>query len=435
MAQFKEYLEEEGVPTEDTTVTITLPVILNNIDKKLKILRVEKGYSFKRDGLNFVLDLPSSYLLKNKVAVDWYPRVQSIQSKGTKVSETIAIHEDKLTQKHTAFLNFDELFFEAQKFKNERSWYNLSITKEIIIKLFDSSEWYTLFIPPEEMEFEKTIGFKSVSRWQEIAGILLKKYIDKYYKWKKCEWESKHLEYAEIDESSGNMAVEYEIIVEQDETAVIEKIEQLKVYLKEAKENGGLKDFEFKNFKGRFQAFGFERHLYNPLIHISKGSMNIKVKPVSLNEGERTFVLTLKSYFENNKNFFEDKELYLLRNNSGSEGIGFFEADNFYPDFVMWLIHEGKQYVTFIDPKGLRNLKGIKDAKIEFGKRIKEIQERLNEKDNDIVLNSFIISVTEYDEVKWWIECMSKVDFAKSNVLFLSDGDKCIEQIVRKVLK
>ena len=89
---------------------------------------------------------------------------------------------------------------------------------------------------------------------------------------------------------------------------------------------------------------------------------------------------------------FEGKELYLLRNMSRGKGIGFFEAGNFYPDFILWLLVGDRQYVTFIDPKGIRNLEGTNDPKIEFHNTIKGIEDRLD--DPQVVLSSFIASNT-----------------------------------------
>ena len=60
--------------------------------------------------------------------------------------------------------------------------------------------------------------------------------------------------------------------------------------------------------------------------------------------GERDFVDDLRTFFDANKPFFKERELYLLRNMS-RRGIGFFEAGNFYPDFIVWLLVGKKQYV------------------------------------------------------------------------------------------
>src|SRR5690606_32727932 len=103
------------------------------------------------------------------------------------------------------------------------------------------------------------------------------------------------------------------------------------------------------------------------------GNDLVEVKPVVLeNEGERDFVLDLQAFCERNRDFLVGKELYLLRNLSRGRGIGFFEAGNFHPDFILWLLAGERQFVSFIDPKGLRNLEGPEDPKIKFHETIKD---------------------------------------------------------------
>lgn len=71
----------------------------------------------------------------------------------------------------------------------------------------------------------------------------------------------------------------------------------------------------------------------------------------------------MKSFHDSaTTDFFADKELYLLRNLSKGRGIGFFEAGNFHPDFILWLISGGRQLIAFVDPKGIRNI-GFKRSK------------------------------------------------------------------------
>ncbi|GAB4266256.1 hypothetical protein [Thermincola ferriacetica] len=77
------------------------------------------------------------------------------------------------------------------------------------------------------------------------------------------------------------------------------------------------------------------------------------------------------AFCENHREFFKDKELYLLRNQSRGKGIGFFEAGNFYPDFILWILYNGKQYITFVDPKGIRNM-SIVTLKSSFIKQSKK---------------------------------------------------------------
>ena len=173
--------------------------------------------------------------------------------------------------------------------------------------------------------------------------------------------------------------------------------------------------------------FAFDRHLYRPLVHLTNS--DVKVTPVALNEGEQRFVRDLKAFHEGNPAYFAGKELYLLRNMSRGRGIGFFEAGNFYPDFVMWLADENgdRQRVTFIDPKGIIRLDGAEDPKIRFHKTIKDIEARLG--DPGMVLASFIVSNTPYAQLPDWN--VSKQDLEDRHVLFQNDDP---DTYVRKML-
>jgi len=143
-------------------------------------------------------------------------------------------------------------------------------------------------------------------------------------------------------------------------------------------------------------------------------------------------VLDLRKFYEHNPTFFADRELYLLRNMSRGRGIGFFEAGNFYPDFILWLLDGNQQYVTFCDPKGLTHLSGSDDPKIRFYRTIKEIETELA--DPNIVLNSFIIANTPYQQVAWWDKGISKAALEKCNVLFQKeDKDTYIKKMLEAI--
>ena len=157
------------------------------------------------------------------------------------------------------------------------------------------------------------------------------------------------------------------------------------------------------------------------------------MSPVALNDGERDFVLDLKRFHDEVQDFFKDRELFLLRNAS-KRGIGFFEAGNFYPDFILWLLVGEKQYVTFVDPKGLRQLEeGSSNPKVQFYRTIKGIEERLA--DPAVVLNSFIVSSTPYENTPMWGEGMTKAELQECHVLFQrNDRTTYIHDLLAKVI-
>lgn len=206
-----------------------------------------------------------------------------------------------------------------------------------------------------------------------------------------------------------NFISEYRLYVDESREDMIAALNGLKTQI----EAGELQDWAFPNL----QATYFKQHLYQPLL--SFRSNFVDVSPVSLNEGEIEFVTDLRSFCDANPLFFEDKELYLLRNMSRGRGIGFFEAGNFYPDFLLWLLVEDKQYITFVDPKGIRNLEGPDDPKIRFFRTVKALESQLG--DPAIVLNSFIVVNTPFKQVRWWTDDLSKESFTKSHVLFQQD--------------
>ncbi len=267
-------------------------------------------------------------------------------------------------------------------------------------------------------------NFARVRVWQEIAVALLKKYSERYYLFRKNEYEAPHLEYYEIKDTDPNFINEYKASVAQSEAVWITKLTELEGQLKTGKFVG----FQFGNLK----AFDFSRHLYQPLIHFQTNEI-VKISPVPLNKGEYDFVNDLKTYYAKETAFFSGKELFLLRNQS-KNGLGFFDAGNFYPDFILWLIVGEKQFVNFIDPKGLRFIQGFNDPKIRFHETIKNIEKGLG---NPLIrLNAFTISNTHLDKIRWWNTGNgTEQDFKNHHVLFQNDDkDGYIESLFNAAL-
>jgi len=422
MRQFKEYLEEEGLPTNEDKIKFILPVIKNLGTKKLKTIKLKDGIDFKRQGPKPTLDIPDEGLKKYRIILDWYPKIKVLKSDShIKSSNKETREEGIFTEKHIAFMDMDRIYFELQAFKNERSWFNLNLSRKNIETLINqpNPEWYRLFIPKTELEFK---SFDQVRKWEEIVIVLLKKYCDRFYKFKKAEFENDHLEYQELTEDDPNFINEYQLLIDKSRKDIVNKLEEINDLIK----NGTLKKFE--EYSG-LKPIVFQRHLYQPLMYVKNNL--VEIKPVSLNDGERDFVIDLQKYCEVNSPFFEGKELYLLRNMSRGRGVGFFEAGNFYPDFILWLLKDDTQYVNFVDPKGIRNLKGEDDPKIAFYKTIKNLETDLKKFDTNIILNSFIVSRTALSEVSWWAKGMSKKDFEDRHVFFQSeDKDTYIKKII-----
>jgi len=440
MAQFRDFLEEEGLPTNDDRLEFVLPIIKNLGTQKLKIIRLKKtingvstefGDAFRKLGPLPTLAKPDPakekstvYLLKNQVFLNWYPKIQAMKSRGAVGGDAEAApNQTHLTAKHIAFIDIDRLYFELERFKAERGWYNLNITRVELQPLLVDQSWYQLLIPAEELAFDT---FEKARIWHEIALSLLKKYTEHYYIFRKREWELPHLEYQELSEDDPNFLGtpddpsdgHYRILIERSQDDIVARLEELKASI----DDGTLRPWEFQGLK----ALWFGQHLYQPLLYMDNNI--VEISPVPLNKGERLFVEDIKAYHDNSGKFFADKELYLLRNLSKGRGVGFFEAGNFHPDFILWLLANGRQYVVFVDPKGIRNIPRT-DAKIQFYATIKEIEERLGDK--SVQLESFIISNTpSHTMTLLW--GMSKPQMEAYHILFQEeDKDSYIEKMLK----
>ncbi len=412
MERFRQFLADEGLPGNERRRVFTIPLnVTYDFGKKLQIIRPKRKaddgreYDFKKDAPVPSLGQLTEYLKLHPVVSDWYPRIQSIHSK--KTTEATKKDDVKLADRHISLLNMDELYFELEQFKRERSWYNLNIDKTGIRKLLTDRTWYTLYLPAARLE---PAGFNDVALLQQVVAELLKRFCDHYYNYCKRSFIEPRLELRELTPEDDNMPQEefYQLIVDGSEKQVIHAIETLKKDLEENKQSL-LK-------AGELQACRFEMHLFQPLFHIRKGG-KITILPVALNESEFQFVTDLKNWSESNATKLkkEGVELFLLRNLSRGKGVGFFEAGNFHPDFILWMIVNGKQYVTFIEPHGLLH-EGPASEKVQFYKRIKDIESRFA--NPDIILNSFILSWTKYPQLRWGIP---QDEMEANHVLFMTD--------------
>ncbi len=360
---------------------------------------------------------------QNTVVADWYSRIQSVQSKGVATAtqkDCVQLREEQL-----ALLDYDALFFELERFKRERTWHNLNITKDGIRDLLADPSWYTLYLPSARLAPSDFVG---VFLLQQVAAELLRRYCDRYYNYRKRSWIEPRLELRELAADDDIFPPRdkrgeyepYQLIVDGDEHQLILSIQKIK---KEIEEN---KEYLRKlSEPGDLKACKWGVHLYQPLFHVRPGG-KITVLPVALNESEYQFVEELKTWCRAHKKQLaqEGTELFLLRNMSRGRGVGFFEAGNFHPDFILWKLSGQKQYITFIEPHGLHH-EGPGSDKILFHARIKDVEKRLG--DPAVVLNSFILSWTPSYLLKWGI---SKEEMETMHVLFMKeDRDHYLDKL------
>ena len=434
MQQFKEYLEDEGLPSNEGSFrNIVIPTIKRyskEVDS-LKVIRTKKGVAenYKRENIiKLELTNISKFL---DINLDWYPKIQMLSSK--KSSGIIEEKQTglKLKQHNLAFIDWDKVYFEIQKYKNERSWYNLAVAQDNLIKIMNSNSWYRISIPEVDLEIT---SFHRVFMWEEMVISLLKLYTEKFYLSIKNKFLARHIEVTTLEEDHQNFTEEYDIRIEENETDIIRNTIDFK---EKVKLDGNLKsDFEIRNKS--FVGFDIGSHLYYPLVYMNDEIFKerVKVSPIQLNKGEKDFVDDLKQYYQSNKEYFSSKKVYLLRNQSKT-GIGFLtETKNFYPDFILWQVIGEKQYISFIDPKGIYMIKDIwNHPKVKLWKTIKS-EFQLELEDKKTFLNSFIISNTPYRILRVSDSNNDSIKMYHSYNIYFQEEDKntYIENVLKKGL-
>ncbi|HGB6571176.1 TPA: type III restriction endonuclease subunit R, partial [Salmonella enterica subsp. enterica serovar Waycross] len=391
MATFKQYLEDEGITPSDEILELNFETRPNMPNTKLKTLKLKDGYKdnqkngFKRVYFPELYEVPAELQGKIKhphIKLDLYPKLESIDTsrKGDNTPVNVR-NEAKLDYKVISAFDFDRLYLAIQAYKLQRGWSNLRLDKQRLIdfclgKANIANNWYTLSIPASELEIKQ---YSDIAKQEDIMLRLLTDYTDRFYNALKNAYEGQFYEITQVNEDDPCMIKMYHFEIEESDDGLdyTKRLEQLQQIVAQ----GDIGKAKSWNAPGMI-AVTFDKHLYYPLLSIEKNAdLPLKMRPTAFDApSEITFIKDLQEFIETPKGqkTIGNKNLYLLRNaDSKAKGLGFATAGNFYPDFLLWLVDDesGKQWLSLIDPKGIRNL-NLDDAKFGLYKEIKELEKK-----------------------------------------------------------
>lgn len=410
MKTFDEFIRREGVEIKEYEI-YKMNVIRNKSfkAKKLYTIKLKDGLDYKKHA-----DIPILHYEENiNVILDLFNTVQSVSSQKIE-SKDCPYKEYHIPKNILPFFNYDNIYFKMQEYKNMTGSYNINITKECIIDLLNCNDKWSVIHAYNDITIINT--FEDITRLENTAIMLLKKYFDKFYYKKRLEWESLHQEYVELSDDDNNF-IEDDIIdisINKDKQAEYES--NIKELIEAVKEAQAKNTPLITSSVALIKYAAFDAMLYYPLLYNYR-NLEIKISPVSLNEGEYKFLEDLKKHIDDNKADIQD--IYVIRNQS-KKGVGFFTGSGFYPDFIMWVIKDNVQYINFIDPHGISRT-SIMDAKVEFYKGIKDVEKRLNDNGKyNVVLNSFILSPKSINVLQ---KPEPQKDWEDKHVFFMDDKE------------
>ncbi|EAQ3439619.1 DEAD/DEAH box helicase family protein [Salmonella enterica] len=446
MATFKQYLEDEGITPSDEILELNFETRPNMPNTKLKTLKLKDGYKdnqkngFKRVYFPELYEVPAELQGKIKhphIKLDLYPKLESIDTsrKGDNTPVNVR-NEAKLDYKVISAFDFDRLYLAIQAYKLQRGWSNLRLDKQRLIdfclgKANIANNWYTLSIPASELEIKQ---YSDIAKQEDIMLRLLTDYTDRFYNALKNAYEGQFYEITQVNEDDPCMIKMYHFEIEESDDGLdyTKRLEQLQQIVAQ----GDIGKAKSWNAPGMI-AVTFDKHLYYPLLSIEKNAdLPLKMRPTAFDApSEITFIKDLQEFIETPKGqkTIGNKSLYLLRNaDSKAKGLGFATAGNFYPDFLLWLVDDesGKQWLSLIDPKGIRNL-NLDDAKFGLYKEIKELEKKLS--NDKLSLSAFIVSETRFVDLINVSEPKDKIE--ERNVLFIEDtGSIYLEKLFKKMV-
>lgn len=409
MAQFREYLEKEGVETEGD---VELPLAIRPNDdflgRGLLVPRVPEDRNFVNEA-DVLMDLDPSV----KVHVDMSLKIQALESgaEGFTATAVKAGQEQAIPAENLNLVDWEEAYLDILEYKERKGLSNLAIRPDTLKQTVMTSEPARLYSLVADDSIVNPKSFSDASLLQEAVRSILRKYVDKFYRMEQERWDSENMVYKVLDDEDSNFQ-NYTVRIARSEAELISVVQKLiaegeRIYKEEITE---------------LLSIHLDRHLYQPLL-VERGD-KVKSVPPGLNDSERRFVEDLRTYCRKEKDkSLADKEVFLLRNLSRGEGIGFFEKRGFYPDFILWIKSDDQQRIVFIEPHGMLRAEAyIHDDKARLHERLPELSKMIGARAGltNVSLDSYIVSATPYEDLRMKYDdgTWNRERFAGVHILF-----------------
>ena len=416
MAQFREYLTREGVPTEEP-VQLILPIRPNAeyLANRLYVPKVAP-YNQAAKGKCVLLDvLPSAVVTHTTQTVEIIG--SSSQSDIHREHAEAELHK-QIPEASLESVNWENIHLQLLEYKQEKGFHNLIFDIQILKRILSPDEELYKLSVIKESEVVPT-SLAELARLEELILTLLRKYIAKFYGIIQRRWNEERVQLKRLDENDANFT-DWSVYVPRNEAHQVEPrighlMESGEIY------EAGLTTLSEVH---GIDIVNNDRHLYHPLIAINAADTACRTIPPALEGSEKQFVEDLRSYVRHqSETFLTSRKIFFLRNQSRGKGIGFYENEGFYPDFILWITECAKQRIVFIEPHGMVYEAIHEDnPKINLFKRLRKISYQ-RFRDERVHMDAFIISTTDFADLRQRYPDMDRGDFKTWHILFPNADD------------
>ncbi len=410
MTQFRDYLMREDIEL-DEPIQMEIPIFSNEsfLARPLFVPSV-LPYSEAAKGqcVSLVVNI-NAYITHTTQIVEV---IGSSTQQGIRGSRSTAALERKIPEESLKLVDWEKIYLHLIEYKQEKQFHNLMFDIQILKTIMDpSQELYGLTVMAE---FEvKPTSLEEVTRLEELVITLLRKYIAKFYSIIQKQWSGNRVRLKTLDEDNANFT-DWRVYIPRDEA------NELEPQIQNLIESGEIYGPNVTKLPNAYN----DRHLYQPLLVITNTNDSWRTTPAALEESEKLFVEDLRRYVRGQREvLLAEKEVFLLRNQSRGKGIGFYQNEGFYPDFILWITEGAKQRIVFVEPHGMvYDTVNEHNEKITLFKRLRTLSyERF--RGNHVQMDSFIISKTDFPILRRR-EGMDRQEFAeKWHILFRTEAD------------
>ncbi len=394
-------------------------------NRHILTFKTDQGLSFR----NELIQLSYLPAIANRVTIDLRNKISvAVSSFSGSVADDSGGYEVNFTKQYLDFINYSALFLEANRYKLIKGYTNLMISRPVIEEIIRGNA-FNILSHPGQFGMQEALNGKL----QNIAGFILKDYINKFYADQEKAFLTKHLTYDLLD------PVKQSEMFPASQQMIVKVPKQYEEVIKELSAN--IEQLYLRD-DSTIPTLHFSHHLYSPIASWAKGEKfnEIKTVPVRLNQGERDFMRHLRTFIDSDHERFKNKEVFVLRNLS-QKGMGFFiESSSFYPDFMIWITEPGHQHIYFIDPKGIRETRNFNNPKVIFCRdQVKDLEKKINQdlKQNEVELtvsiDAWILSVTPFKDVcsVWGANGATRDEFTANHIVFIEDNTQYLSAIFK----
>jgi hypothetical protein len=281
-----------------------------------------------------------------------------------------------------------------------------------------------------EAEFHASDSWNARRRWEDAVFDLLKGAFDRIYRRAQQTWETQNMEMPVLREDHPNYKFTYKVRVPQRLASTSPQfVRDLQTLISQCPK---------QNWTGQEAVMAvarFGEHLYQPLVLDAENPANrattnaaekqsLTITPPPLTASEQEFAEMLREYWAaNSATVHAGESIHLLRNLSRGKGVGFFESEGFYPDFILWHRKaDGTQRLVFIEPHGMRqddapDINNKVQLAMEIGNHLADVLQAPGCPIHEVT--AFIVSATPFAELRRKHGAAWTVDrYAEHHILF-----------------